>query len=118
MKANGIVKNRGEKKSMYMRFQYFLKIESRSRLRKPQPRTSCCVWATEEKCTTLCHAAHPREAVKSGLADLMRSVRNGDSLQIGIQKNSPIDFLPGIVKYSLAFTHKHKQTNKTNNKTC
>lgn len=43
MKAIGMIENRGEKQSMYKRFQYFVKTESRSRLRKPQPRIRGCV---------------------------------------------------------------------------
>lgn len=58
MKVNMMVKNRGGKKLMYMRFQYFLKMENGSRLRKPQRRRRGCVRAAGENCTVLLRAAH------------------------------------------------------------
>lgn len=88
MKVNMMVKNRGGKKLMYMRFQYFLKMENGSRQGNHSAEKGA-VYGLQERIVLFYFVLLIRipEAVNSGLADLIRSIKNGDSLKVGIQNN-------------------------------
>lgn len=117
MKVNTMVKNRGGKKINVGEISVF-------------PEDGKWKWAKEttvqnkglctgENCTVLLHAAHqdPRGCkFRVGRSD--QKCQKWGFIEGWYTEQLTVDFLPGIVKYSLAFTHKHKQTNKIYNKEC